>query len=238
MRLSIHLNPFATMRNVGGEGSIDLLKAAVTADLAGADGVVLQLDRHGFIRPDEVRDIRAAVSPHLAIEVEPDEDSVRAAMDLHPDQVTIVPPLEAEEGLDPASLTGEVRDLVRSMQAAGIEVAVLLRPAVSLLKDLKRLGADFVVLDSSKLTSASSPAEELEAFEALESAALAANKLQLRVIAKGSLDHRTAGLLASLEIIEELVLDHRLFARAFLHGLDRAVAEYRGTLQTSTPRIV
>jgi pyridoxine 5-phosphate synthase len=227
MRLSIHLNPFAYTSRIGGTGSVSLLQAAVASDLAGADVLVLRLDEHGFVTARDVSQIRSATSTHVSLEIESGTESVKAALELKPNQVTFVPPIDSDEGLDTASMGGEAKEAIRSFQASEIEVAALLHPNLSLLKEFRRMGGNFVVLDASALSAATDSRETLEAFEAIESAAIAASKLGLGVLAQGALDHRTAALLQTLGTIEELVLDQKLFARAFMLGLDRAFSEYR-----------
>lgn len=236
MRLSIHLNPFAYMSRIGGEGSTSLLQAAVAADLAGADGIVVRPDQHGFVTGADVARLQDAADTHLALEIEPGEGTVREAMELHPHQVTFVAPIDAEGGLDTAMLGAEGKESIRSLHAAGIEVAALLKPGIPMLKELRRIGADIVVLDASAFAGAREERDAISAFEEIEASALAAEKLGLRVIAQGGLDHRAAALLGTLGTIEELVLDQRLFARAFLLGLDKAVGEFRQSLQWTPVR--
>ncbi|MFH0883770.1 MAG: pyridoxine 5'-phosphate synthase [bacterium] len=229
IRLSLHLNPLVALRRIGGEDAVDLLRGAVAADLAGVDGIACRLDEHGFVTVRDVATVRSAIDAHLTVEVESFEGAVLHALEVKPDQVTFVPPVEVEDGagLDVSAYATELRESVRTLHASGVEASVLVAPNISLLKEVRRLEFDYVTLNSTRLARASTPAEAIEAFEEFETAALGASRLGLRVLAQGSLDARNAGLLAGLGTVEEVFLDHRLYARAFLIGLDRAIAEVR-----------
>lgn len=238
MRLSIQLNPLAALRRIGGEGSVDLLKGAVAADLSGLDGIVCQLDSHGFVTKRDLATIRQATSLHMTVEIEPVESLVLQALELKPDQITFVPSVEAEfgEGLDLSSLKMDLRESVRSIRAAGVDTSVLVSPSVANMKEARKMELDFVTLSSFRLAQAGTTGESIDAYEEFESAALGANKLGLRVIAQGAIDHRSASILVGLGTVEELVLDHRFLARSFLVGLEKAVSEVHAQISRGTPR--
>ncbi len=239
MRLSLHLNPLAAMRRIGGENTIDLLKGAVVADLVGVDGVVCRLDEHGFVTARDVAAVRSAIDTHLTVEVEPVEGAVLQALEVKPEQVTFVPSIEVARGagLDVARYATELKESVRTLHASGVSASVLVAPIVTTLKEIRRLEFDFITLDSTRLAQAASSAEAVEAFEEFEAAALGATRLGLRVLAQGSLDARTVGLFARLGTVEEVSLGHRLYARAFLIGLDRAISEVRETIHRQDLRV-
>lgn len=232
IRLSLHLNPLVALRRIGGEDAVDLLRGAIVADLAGVDGVACRLDPHGFVTVRDVSMVRSAIDTHLTIEVEPEEGAVLHALEVKPDQVTYVPPIDVDagSGLDVPVHATEMKESVRTIHASGVEASVLIAPVISQLKEVRRLEFDYVTLDTTRLARATTPAEAIDAFEQIESAALAATRLGLRVLAQGSLDARSAGLLAGLGTVEEVFLDHRLYSRAFLIGLDKAVAEVRDSI--------
>ncbi|HEB84589.1 MAG TPA: hypothetical protein ENI92_06260 [Bacteroidetes bacterium] len=239
MRLAVHLNPVAQMRRLGGGDVPDPLGAALAADLAGADGIACRLNlSREPISDRDIANLKEAIRSHLNVEVELQEDLLRTAIDLAPDQVTLVPPegAEPEEGLDVVGYSHEIKDAVAMFHAAEIEVSLLVAPDISQIKEARRLESDYITLNTTAFAAARSPRDAVIHLEEIESGALGAHRLGMRVLVARGLDHRSLAPLAGFDTIEEAILDHRLYARALFVGLERALAEVRETVRWQTPR--
>src|SRR5580698_1647990 len=92
-KLSVNINKFATLRNSRGGNNPNVVKAAVDAQLFGADGVTVHPrpdERH--IRYQDVYDIKKIITTEFNIEGNSQEQKfVDLVLDTKPQQVTLVP---------------------------------------------------------------------------------------------------------------------------------------------------
>ena len=92
-KLSVNINKFATLRNSRGGNNPNVLRAAIDAQLFGADGVTVHPrpdERH--IRYADVRDIKKIISTEFNIEGNCTEQKfVDLVLANKPTQVTLVP---------------------------------------------------------------------------------------------------------------------------------------------------
>jgi pyridoxine 5'-phosphate synthase PdxJ len=230
MRLSVRLDPLLALRGQGDMGGVSLLKGAVAADLAGADGVVCRLQDPSTA--EELLALRKSVGTHLGVDLAPGDATIRAAQELQPDLVTFVsagPPRD-DEAVELAG-AGGLKDHVRTLHASGVDVSVLIGPDVAMVKEARKLEVDFVSLNVSSFASARSSQDALVELEAIEGAALAAVRLGMRVMVTHGASVRNLPSLASLGTVEEAVVGRELFQRALFAGLDRAFGELRNAAQ-------
>jgi pyridoxine 5-phosphate synthase len=103
--LAVNVDHVATLREARKACYPDPVTAALNAELAGADGVVVHLreDRR-HIQDRDVKILRKVVQTKLILEMASTPEMVGIALDLKPDLVTIVPEkreeLTTEGGLD------------------------------------------------------------------------------------------------------------------------------------------
>src|SRR5579863_9854986 len=92
-KLSVNINKFATLRNSRGGNNPDVVRAAIDAQLFGADGVTVHPrpdERH--IRYKDVYDIKQIITTEFNIEGNSQEQKfVDLVLDIEPNQVTLVP---------------------------------------------------------------------------------------------------------------------------------------------------
>src|SRR5436190_2002009 len=95
-KLSVNINKFATLRNSRGGNNPDVLKAAIDAQLFGADGVTVHPrpdERH--IRYNDVREIKKIITTEFNIEGNCREQKfIDLVLEVKPHQVTLVPDAE------------------------------------------------------------------------------------------------------------------------------------------------
>ncbi|MGS0033330.1 pyridoxine 5'-phosphate synthase, partial [Escherichia coli] len=92
-KLSVNINKFATLRNSRGGNNPDVVKAAIDAQIFGADGITVHPrpdERH--IRYADVFAIKSIITTEFNIEGNPTETKfVDLVLANKPDQVTLVP---------------------------------------------------------------------------------------------------------------------------------------------------
>jgi pyridoxine 5-phosphate synthase len=92
-KLSVNINKFATLRNSRGGDNPNVVKAAIDAQIFGADGITIHPrpdERH--IRYNDAREIKKIIITEFNIEGNPVEQSfIDLVLEVRPHQVTLVP---------------------------------------------------------------------------------------------------------------------------------------------------
>ena len=105
MKLGVNIDHIATVRQARQTFEPDPVRAAVLAELAGADSIVIHLreDRR-HIQDRDLRILKDTVSTKLNLEMGLADEIIKIAIDVKPYQVTLVPErreeLTTEGGLD------------------------------------------------------------------------------------------------------------------------------------------
>src|SRR5262249_37707059 len=116
-RLGVNIDHVATLRQARGGREPDPVWAAVLAELGGADGITIHLreDRR-HIQERDLRLLRETVQVRLNLELAVEPAVVAIAIQVRPDQVTLVPErrqeLTTEGGLDVAGQRPRVADAI------------------------------------------------------------------------------------------------------------------------------
>jgi len=89
--LSVNLDQVAALREVRKLKEPDPAQAVVLAELAGADGIVVQLrqDRK-YIRDRDLYVLREVVKTRLTVEMAPVDENIDKALEIRPWMVTLV----------------------------------------------------------------------------------------------------------------------------------------------------
>ena len=230
MRLAVNIDHIATIREARKTDEPDPVAAAVMCELAGAQGITVHLrgDRR-HIQDRDVEILRRTVTTHLNIEMAATTEMVRIAQTIKPHQVTLVPErrdeVTTEGGLDVVLHSGNVEKVVQQLLDARIDVSIFVDPDLEQIRQCHKLRAPKVEINTGKYADAwktnAWPAE----LDKIATAARAAKKLGLVVLAGHGLTYRNIDGIATIPEIEELNIGHSIMARASLVGLERAVRE-------------
>ena len=132
-RLGVNIDHVATLRQARGGREPDPVWAAVQAELGGADGITIHLreDRR-HIQDRDLRLLRETVQTRLNLEMSVEPAIVAIALEVRPDQVTLVPErraeLTTEGGLDVVGQRPRVGEAVARLRDAGLEVSLFIDP--------------------------------------------------------------------------------------------------------------
>jgi pyridoxine 5-phosphate synthase len=234
-RLGVNIDHVATLRQARGGTDPDPLAAAVLAELAGADGLVVHLreDRR-HIQDKDLQLLREIVRTKLDLEMAPDTDIAKIALNIRPDLVTIVPEkrqeLTTEGGLDVIDQRDRIQDIVALLHNGGIPVSLFIEPDLAHVKAAHKMSADFIELHTGRYANAVRSKEADTEFEAIAQAARLAYKLGIGVNAGHGLNYRNIKRLTHIPEIVEYNIGHSIIARALLVGLPQAVKEMRDLL--------
>jgi pyridoxine 5-phosphate synthase len=231
-RLGVNVDHVATLRQARGGVEPDPIAAAVVAELAGADGLVVHLreDRR-HIQDRDLSLLREIIQTKLDLEIAAEESMVKIALTTKPHLVTLVPErrqeLTTEGGLEVAGHRDRIEGLVRLLHDGSIPVSLFIEPNLNQIKAAHRVGADYVELHTGRYANARRLKEEQTELEAIAQAAKLAYKLGLGVNAGHGLNYRNVKRLAQIQEIVEFNIGHSIIARAVLVGLEQAVREMK-----------
>jgi pyridoxine 5-phosphate synthase len=231
MRLAVNIDHIATIREARKTDEPDPVAAAVICELAGAQGITVHLrgDRR-HIQDRDVEILRRTVSTHLNIEMAASPEMVRTAQTVKPHQVTLVPErrdeLTTEGGLDVVLHAGNVEKATRQLAEAGMDVSIFADPDLDQIRQCQKLRAAKIEINTGKYAEAWARGGNWSGeLEKVATAAKAARKMGLAVLAGHGLNYRNIDGIAAIPEIEELNIGHAIVARAALVGLDKAVRE-------------
>jgi pyridoxine 5-phosphate synthase len=231
MRLYINIDHVATVRQARRTDEPDPVRAAVLAELGGADGITVHLreDRR-HIQDRDVRLLMETVRTGVNLELAASSEILDLACDIKPMQATLVPEkreeVTTEGGLaltEPAQLASTKAALER-LSVAGVRTSVFIDPDEDSLRASVDLGADAIELHTGEYANAP-PAERDEQIARLSRAASLGRKLSLAVHAGHGLTYENVWPVAAIPEIEELNIGHSIVSRAVFTGMEAAVRE-------------
>jgi len=237
IKLGVNIDHVATVRQARRGAEPDPVWAAAAAELAGADGITVHLreDRR-HIQDRDVRILRQTVRCKLNLEMAVAEEIVGIALELKPDQATVVPErrqeVTTEGGLEVRRAGPELEDAIRRLRAAGIQVNLFIDPDVEQVEAAKRCGAAGVELHTGRYSLAKGSGAPERLAELQRSAAVAAN-LGLFVAAGHGLNYLNVAPVAAIPQILELNIGHSIISRAIFAGLGQAVREMKSLMNSA-----
>lgn len=236
LRLGVNIDHVATLRQARGGREPDPVRAAVLAELGGADGITVHLreDRR-HIQDRDLRLLRETVTTRLNLELSVAPEIIEIALATRPDQVTFVPErraeLTTEGGLDVIGLRGRIEEAVGRVAEAGIEVSLFIDPDPDQVGAAVELGVAAVELHTGRYADAHDQASHTRELESLARAAAATVDAGLALHAGHGLNYENAAAVARLNGMVELNIGHSIVARSVLIGLERAVREMKRYLR-------
>jgi len=231
MRLYVNIDHVATVRQARRADEPDPVRAAVLAELGGADGITVHLreDRR-HIQDRDVRLLMQTVRTGVNLELAAGSEIVDLACELAPMQATLVPEKREEvttEGglaLTEGAQRESTRRALERLAAAGIRTALFIDPDEESIRVAVDMGADAIELHTGEYANAPRSARR-EHIERLNRAASVARKLSLDVHAGHGLTYENVHPVAAIPEIEELNIGHSIVSRAIFTGLEAAVME-------------
>lgn len=235
MRLFINLDHVATVRQARRTDEPDPVRAAVLAELGGADGITVHLreDRR-HIQDRDVDLLRKTIRTPLNLEIAATEEMQAIARDTAPHQVTLVPErrqeVTTEGGLALASAAPGLTPVIRALAADRIRTSLFIDPEPDTVRRAADLGVDAVELHTGEYANAAVAGRAAE-LDRLEAAVQLGRELGLAVHAGHGLTYENVAPVAALRRCEELNIGHSVVSRAVFVGMERAVGEMKEILR-------
>jgi len=230
VRLSVNVDHVATVRQARRGIEPDPIYAAVLAELAGCDGIIVHLRedrRHIQFRDLEL--LRKIVKTRLNLEMAVTDEMLRIALKIVPDLTTFVPEkreeLTTEGGLEVNSNQRRIAKAIERLHKINIPVSLFVNPDLHQIEAAKAVGADFVEIHSGIYSETKTQKLGDREFRRIASALAKAVDLGLRVNVGHGLNYQNIKPLLRLKGIEEFSIGHSIIARAVLVGMEQAVRE-------------
>lgn len=230
--LGVNIDHVATVRQARLTYEPDPVWAAVLAELGGADGITLHLreDRR-HIQDHDLYTMKKTVQVKLNLEMAAEEEMTAIALEVHPDQVSLVPEkreeLTTEGGLDVVANLERVKSCVVQLQEAGIEVSLFIDPDLDQIAAAKNSGVHAVELHTGRYADAASDDEQQREYEILLRASEFTIEQGLKLHMGHGLTYRNVSKIASIPNVSELNIGHSIISRAVLVGMEQAVREMK-----------
>jgi len=240
--LGVNIDHVATVRQARRTDEPDPVWAAVEAELGGADAIVFHLreDRR-HIADRDARVLRDTVAVKLNMEMAMTDEIVAIAVQLRPDQSTLVPEkreeITTEGGLDVVRHAERLHTVVRRLRDAGIIVSAFIEPVPAQVETARQIGFDAVELWTGAYAHGKSAGARQAALDDLSGAIALGRKAGLDVHAGHGLTYRNVGPVARLPGLQEFNIGHSIIARSVLVGIRSAVREMKELLIRNSPSV-
>lgn len=237
-KLSVNINKFATLRNSRGGNNPDVVKAAIDAQLFGADGVTVHPrpdERH--IRYDDVRAISKIITTEFNIEGNPKEQKfVDLVLEVKPHQVTLVPDsldqLTSDHGWNTIVHKTYLSEIINVFKSAGIRVSIFVDPDIELVKGAAATGTDRIELYTEGYAKQFAEGYKDAAVAPYIAAANEAMRLGIGLNAGHDLDlHNLKFLKQQIPHLDEVSIGHALVCDAIYLGYQNVIQMYKRQLK-------
>lgn len=231
MRLYVNIDHVATVRQARLTDEPDPVRAAVVAELGGADGITVHLreDRR-HIQDRDVRLLMETARTGVNLELAATSEILDVACELRPMQVTLVPEKREEVTTEGGLALGDERQLrslgaaLERLNATSIRTSLFIDPDEAAIRTSVSLGVDAVELHTGEYANASGAEARVE-LDRLRAAAVMSRGLGLAVHAGHGLTYENVTPVAAIAEIEELNIGHSIVSRAVFTGLEVAVRD-------------
>jgi pyridoxine 5-phosphate synthase len=242
-KLGVNVDHVATLRQARLGVIPSPVEAALVAEKAGADGIVVHLreDRR-HIQEEDVEALLKVLKVKLNLEMALNEEIIKIALKLKPYSVCLVPErrkeLTTEGGLEVVGQKKKIKSAIKRFHEAGIKVSIFVDPIEEQIQAIKECGADALELHTGKYAEEQTSSGRKEELRKLEKAAKITLNLGLHLHAGHGLDYHNVVPVAQIPGIEELNIGFSIIARAIFVGLEQAVREMKKLIESSQPKRV
>ena len=243
--LGVNIDHVATVRQARGTIEPDPVWAAAEAELGGADCITFHLrkDRR-HINDRDARLLRETVRCKLNMEMSMDDEIVAIALEIRPDQVSLVPErrqeLTTEGGLDAVKHASRIAEVARALRDASVVVSAFIDPLSEQIHAARGAGCEAVELHTGAYANAClrSPRRAApeqgrrgdavdEALDQIRNGLAVALEAGLVVHGGHGLTYNNIMPIAAMPGFCEFNIGHSIISRAVFTGLREATAEMK-----------
>jgi pyridoxine 5-phosphate synthase len=229
-RLCVCVDYVAALREARRSKEPDPVVAAIKAEMAGADGIVVDLhDDRKNITDRDLNILKEVVGTHLNLGVAAKEDMVKVAIETLPDMVTLMPDKYSDKmrsvSLDIVGNLEYMEDICATLKANSIVVSALIDPEMSQIRAAAKAGFDYVQINTSLFSGSQDLGSMVDELEKIRTIAIGGSKLGLGISAGMGLNYQNIRDIVTIEQIEELNVGFAIISRALMVGIEQAVKD-------------
>lgn len=228
--LCVNIDHIATLRQARGGLEPDPIKAAKLVEKAGAIGITVHLreDRR-HIQDKDVFLLKKTIKTKFNLEMSINPDIVNIALQIVPDEATIVPEkrneITTEGGLDVKRNFKILKNVVKKLKQKKISVSLFVNPDIKQIKLSKEVGADYVEIHTGRYAEAKTIQNRKYELSKIKSAAYFAHLIGLKINAGHGLNYKNVKPISEIPVIEDLNIGHSIISRAVMAGLINAIRD-------------
>ena len=236
-RLGVNIDHVATVRNARGEGYPSPLRAALDAELYGADGITAHLreDRRHIVDKD-IDDLVVSLKIPLNLEMAATEEMLLIALKHKPNACCIVPEKRAEitteGGIDTIKNFKTLKDYTSQLKDNGSRVSLFVDADKIHIDNCMEIGADIVEIHTGKycqLIETDSASAEIE-LDKIMTISKYADNIGLEVHAGHGITFNSIKPLATIQFIKEFNIGHFIIGESITHGLNKTIQKFKKIL--------
>jgi len=226
--LTVNLDLVAALRELSGGREPDPAQVAVLAEMAGADGVAIQLRRdRRHVRDRDLYILKEIVKTRLTIEIPPAEEVIKRVLEVKPAMVTFVADHADTDtpvsGIDFSNPAVDFSSICTRFHGVGVSTCFLVEPESNAIKGTARIGSGAVMINCTGFTKAHTLEEAQTELDRIDQAAQAGTKAGLTIYAGRGINFKNVIALHELGLIDEFFVGHSISSSAMLHGYQKAV---------------
>lgn len=228
--LTVNLDLVAVLRSVRRLHEPDPAQAAMLAELAGADGIGVQLRRdRKYIRDRDLYILKSVVKTKLIVEMPPADELITLALEIKPWIVIFVADhADSDSPVSPIDFDNadvDFGDITDRFKGVGVNVGFFVEPETDDIRGAAKAEASSVLINCSRYTDARTIDDAQLGLDSLDRAVNAASKYDLAVYCGRGISYKNIQPLVDLRSADEFVVGHAIGSRAMLVGYERAVRE-------------
>ncbi|KRO78696.1 MAG: pyridoxine 5'-phosphate synthase [Nitrosomonadales bacterium] len=235
MKLGVNIDHIATIRQARGTTYPSIIKAALAAEMSGADSITLHLreDRR-HMQDADLWALKPLLQTKMNLELAPTAEMIGIALDLTPEDVCFVPERREERttegGLDVIGQYPTIHAAAHKLMDAGIRVSLFIAPCLDQIQ--KAIDMHIPVIEIHTGHYAELEDEDLRKAELqhIKKAIDFAVSHGLVVNAGHGLHYENVQEIAAIKGIDELNIGHAIVAEALFVGWEHAIKRMRAII--------
>lgn len=239
-RLGVNIDHVATVRNARGEGYPSPLRAALNAELYGADGITAHLreDRRHIVDKD-IEDLVDNLQIPLNLEMAATEEMLLIALKHKPNACCIVPEKRAEVttegGIDTVKNFKTLKDYTSQLKDNGSRVSLFVDADKIQIDNCMEIGADIVEIHTGRYcqlieTGSAIADSELNKIMAISKYA---ESIGLEVHAGHGITFNSIKPLAKIQSVKEFNIGHFIIGESIFMGLEKTIKKMKSLILES-----
>ncbi|MBL7081179.1 MAG: pyridoxine 5'-phosphate synthase [Candidatus Omnitrophica bacterium] len=232
MRLGVNIDHIASIRQLRGGPEPEPVFAALIAQNAGSDSIVVHLreDRR-HIKERDLFLLKEVVKIKLNLEMSIAPDIVEFALRLKPNRATLVPErrqeMTTEGGVDVRKDFKAIKKAAKKLNQNDIPVSLFIDPDKAQINHALEIPVKMVELHTGRYANAKTEEQKERALQQIKTVARYAKTKGFFVFAGHGLDYFNVDAIAKIEEIEELNIGYSIICRAAIVGLEEAILQMK-----------